>query len=141
MSTNPIDVLRRELVPALLIALSAGCAVVAAAAGRDVVTALIGALLVVVYWAVERLATRIGGRGTIQWAMVVGVVGMVVRLMIVVGGLVIVGLVDRPGFLDAIVSFVVVYTVYLGVRLWRFPILHADTPAGRPLTHRHRSAR
>ena len=91
MSTNPIDLLRREPVPALLLALSAGCAVVAAAAGRDVVTALIGALLVVVYWAIERLAARIGAGGTIQRAMVVGVVGMVVRLAIVVGGLVIVG--------------------------------------------------
>ncbi len=141
MNTNPIALLRREPVPALLLALSLGCAGVAAAAGRDVVTALIGALLVVVYWAVERLAARIGAHGTIQLAMVIGVVGMVVRLTIVVGGLVIIGLVDRPGFLDAIVSFVVVYTVYLGVRLWRFPVPHADASAGRLLTHRHRSAR
>ena len=53
----------------------------------------------------------------------------------------IIALVDRPGFLDAIVSFVVVYTVYLGVRLWRFPVLDAEPPAGRLLTRRHRSAR
>jgi len=141
MSLNPVDLVRREPVPALLLALSAGCAVVAAAAGRDVVTALLGALLVVVYWAIERLAARFGARGSLQWAMVVGVVGMVLRLAIVVGGLVIIGLVDRPGFVDAVVALVVVYTIYLGVRLWRFPVFNAATPNGHALTRRHGSAR
>ena len=53
---------------------------VAAVAGRDVVTALIGALLVVVYWVVERLAAASARAARSSWAMVVGVVGMVVRL-------------------------------------------------------------
>ena len=141
MSMNPVDLVRREPVPALLLALSAGCAVVAAAAGRDVVTALLGALLVVVYWAIERLAARVGTRGSLQWAMAVAVVGMVLRLAIVVGGLVIIGLVNRPGFVDAVVSLVVVYTIYVGVRLWRFPVLSTAAPNGHALTRRHRGAR
>lgn len=138
---NPVDLVRREPVPALLLALSAGCAVVAAAAGRDVVTALLGALLVVAYWAIERLAARVGTRGSLQWAMAVAVVGMVLRLAIVVGGLVIIGLVNRPGFVDAVVSLVVVYTIYVGVRLWRFPVLSTAAPNGHALTRRHRGAR
>ena len=62
------------------------------------------------------------------------------RLTVVVVGLVIVALVDRPGVLDAIIAFVVVYTVYLGVRLWRYA-LGAQSPSGPAPTRRHRSAR
>ena len=137
MTANPLSLLRREPVLLLLLGLSAGCAVVAALAGRDVVTALFGALLVVAYWVVERLAARVGTKGAFQWAMAVGVGGMVLRLTVVIGGLVIVALVDRPGFIEAVVSFVVVYTVYLGVRLWRYPVLSAGRPAGHLPGGRH----
>ena len=88
MTVNPLNHLRREPVLLLLLALSAGCAVVAALAARDSVTALIGALLVVAYWAIERLAMRVGRRGSFQWAMAVALVGTALRLAIVVGGLV-----------------------------------------------------
>ena len=72
--------------------------------------------------------------------MAVGLCGMVVRLTVVIGGLVVIALVDRPGFVEAIVSFVVVYTIYLGVRLWRFPVPGAgDTTGG--LLSRQRGAR
>lgn len=142
---RPADLfLRRGSVLALLLVLSVCCAAVAALTGRDVVTALVGALLVVVYWLVERLTEWVGRRGSFGWAMAVGLVGMVLRLGLVVGGLVLVGLLDRPGFVDAVVSFVVVYTVYLGVRLLRFPVGGADGPNGDPgslLTRRHTSAR
>ena len=140
MTVNPLNHLRREPVLLLLLALSAGCAVVAALAARDSVTALIGALLVVAYWAIERLAMRVGRRGAFQWAMAVALVGTALRLAIVVGGLVIVALVDRSGFVEALVSFVVVYTIYLGVRLWRYPVARADRASGHlPTSHRGNS--
>jgi len=125
MSVNPLDLLRREPVLALLLALSGCCAVVALLAQRHAVAALAGGLLVVVYWLGELLAARIGRAGSFSRAIAVGLGGMVARLAIVVGGLVVIGLVDRAGFIDATLSFVVVYTIYLGARLWRHPALRA----------------
>ena len=65
--------------PALLLVLSAGCAVVAAVAGRDAVPALVGALLVVVYWGLEALTWRRARerRRPAPWPSALG--GMVVR--------------------------------------------------------------
>lgn len=123
MSWNPVDLLRREPVLALLLALSGCCAVVALLVGGNAATALAGGLLVVVYWLVELLAARVGGAGSFSRAIAVGLGGMVLRLAVVVGGLVVIGLVDRSGFIDAALSFVVVYTIYLGARLWRHPAL------------------
>ena len=124
----------------LLLALSAASAIVAAILGRDVVTALVGALLVVVYWLLEALTARLAEQGSIQRAMMIGAIGTITRLAVVIGGLVIVALLDRPGLIDAIVSFVVVYTVYLAVRLWRYA-LGAQGPSGLAPTRHHRSAR
>ncbi len=129
MSVNPVDLLRREPVLTLLLALSAACAVVALVAGRNAATALAGALLVVAYWAVERLAARVGRDGPFGRAIAVGLGGMVVRLALVVGGLVVIGLIDRAGFVEAAFSFVAVYTIYLGARLWRHPALGPGRPA------------
>jgi hypothetical protein len=123
MSVNPQDLLRREPVLALLLALSAACAIVALVMSRNAVTALIGGLLVVVYWLIELVAARAGHDGSFARAMAVGVGGMAVRLGVVLAGLIVIGLVDRPGFIEAALSFVVVYTVYLGARLWRHPAL------------------
>jgi hypothetical protein len=123
MSVNPLDLLRREPVLALLLALSAGCAIVALVMSRNAVTALIGGLLVVVYWLIELVAARAGRDGSFARAMAVGVGGMAVRLGVVLAGLIVIGLVDRSGFIEAALSFVVVYTVYLGERLWRHPAL------------------
>ncbi len=140
MNVHLRQLLRRESVPVLLLILAALAAVVAALAGRHALAAFVGALLVVIYCVVELLCARIGSTGTFGRAMVVGAVGTVVRLVLAIGGLTIVALVDRPGLLDAIIAFVAVYTVYLGVRLWRHPLLVAEhapvvSPAGR-----HRSA-
>jgi len=140
MSGHRRDLLRREPVLVLLLALSAASAIVAAVLGRDVVTALVGALLVVVYWLLESLTARLAAQGSIQRAMMIGAIGTISRLVVVVGGLVVVALVDRPGLVDAIVSFVVVYTVYLAVRLWRYA-LGAERPSGLVPTRHHRSAR
>jgi hypothetical protein len=129
MSVNPVDLLRREPVLTLLLALSAGCAVVALVAGRNAATALAGALLVVAYWLVERLAVRVGRDGPFGRAIAVGLGAMVIRLALVVGGLVVIGLIDRPGFVEAAFSFVAVYTIYLGARLWRHPALGPGRPA------------
>ena len=140
MSAHPQNLLRREPMLVLLVALSVACGVVAAVLGRDVAAALVGALLVVAYWLLEGLAVRLGSRGSIQRAMVIAALGTVTRLAVVVGGLVVVALVDRPGLVDAIVSFVVVYTVYLAVRLWRYA-LGAESPTGLTPTRHHRGAR
>jgi hypothetical protein len=129
MSVNPVDLLRREPVLTLLLALSAACAAIALVAGRNAATALAGALLVVAYWLVERLAARVGRDGPFGRAIAVGLGGMVVRLAIVVGGLVVIGLIDRAGFVEAAFSFVAVYTIYLGARLWRHPALGPGRPA------------
>ena len=129
MSVNPVDLLRREPVLTLLLALSAACAVIALVAGRNPATALAGALLVVAYWAVERLAARVGRDGPFGRAIAVGLGGMVVRLALVVGGLVVIGLIDRASFIEAAFSFVAVYTIYLGARLWRHPALGPGRPA------------
>jgi hypothetical protein len=123
MSVNSLDLLRREPVLALLLALTACCGAVALLVSGDVAAALAGGLLVVVYWLVELVAARVGRHGSFGRAIAVGLGGMVVRIAVVVGGLVVIGLVDRSGFIDAALSFVVVYTIYLGVRLWRHPAL------------------
>jgi len=141
MSVHLRQLLRRESVPALLLALAAGAAVVAALVGRDALAAFVGASLVVVYCVVELLCAWIGSTGSFRRAMVVGAVGTVVRLVLAVGGLTIVALTDRAGLLDAIIAFVVVYTVYLGLRLWRHPLLAAERASVAPPARRHRSAR
>ena len=78
MSVNPLDLMRREPVLALLLALSAGCAIVALVLSRNAVTALIGGLLVVVYWFIELLAARVGREGSFGRGMAVGLGGMAV---------------------------------------------------------------
>ena len=140
MNGHRRDLLRREPVLVLLLVLTAASVAVAAALGRDVVTALVGALLVVAYWLLESAFTRLADRGSIQRAMMIGAIGTLTRIVVVVGGLVVVALVDRPGLIDAIASFVVVYTVYLAVRLWRYA-LGAEQPSGLMPTRHHRSAR
>jgi len=141
MNGHRRDLLRREPVLVLLLGLTAASAVVAAVLGRDIVTALVGALLVVVYWLLESAFSRLAERGSIQRAMMIGAIGTLTRIVVVVGGLVIVALVDRPGLVEAIVSFVVVYTVYLAVRLWRYA-LGAERPSGGLVpTRHHRSVR
>jgi len=139
MNVHLRQLVRRESVPVLLLVLAALAAVVAALAGRHAVAAFVGALLVAVYCVVELLCARIGSTGSFRRAMVVGAVGTVVRLVLAVGGLTIIALVDRPGLLDAIVAFVVVYTAYLGVRIVRHPLLVAD-PAATSSPRRHGSA-
>jgi hypothetical protein len=141
MNEHLRQLLRRESIPVLLLALAAVAAVAAGLAGRDALAAFVGALLVVIYCVVELLCAWIGGTGSFRRAMVVGAVGTVVRLVLAVGGLTIVALVDRPGLLDAIVAFVVVYTVYLGVRLWRHPLLAAERASVASPARRHRSPR
>jgi len=140
MSAHPQNLVRREPLLVLLAALTVACGVVAAVLGRDVAAALVGALLVVAYWLLEGLALRLGSRGSIHRAMVIGALGTLTRLAVVVGGLVIVALVDRPGLVDAIIAFVVVYTVYLVARLWRYA-LGAERPVDPTLARRDRSTR
>jgi len=140
MNDHLRQLVRRESVPVLLLVLAALAALVAALAGRDGLAAFVGALLVVAYCVVELLFARVGSTGPFRRAMIAGAVGTVVRLVLAVGGLTVVALLDRSGLLDAIIAFVVVYTVYFGVRLWRHPLLAAERASVASPARRHRSA-
>jgi hypothetical protein len=113
---------RREPILFILLAMVVLSAVVALLAGAAVAAAAGGAALVLVVWLIERASIRLGDRGSFAHGLLVGLAGMVVRLAVVLGALVAVGvLADRATFTAAVVSFVAAYTVYVFARLWRHP--------------------
>jgi hypothetical protein len=116
-----MDRLKQEPILVVLLGLACLSGVVAAVAGSDVVTAIIGALLVAAIWLIERVAARAGSTGSFGHALFVGLAGMVVRLTIALGALLVIVVVDRPGFASAAVAFLGVYTIYMFARLWRHP--------------------
>jgi len=118
-----MDRVKQEPIVALLLALACVSGIVAALVGADVLFAVIGSVLVVVLWFIERQAARVGGRGSFNRAILVGLSGMVLRLGVAVGGLLVVALVDRPALASAAISFLATYTVYLFARLWRHPAI------------------
>lgn len=102
------------------------CVAVAALAGGTVWSAAVGSLLVVVYWLLERLFARLGAKGSFGHGMAVGVGGMAVRLALVVGVLVAIGVTARDAFASAALAFLATYTVYMFARLWHHPAVPAD---------------
>lgn len=96
-----------------------------------------GAALVLLYWVVERTSARLGRRGSFVHGVVVGVAGMILRLALVLGALVGVGLLDRPAFPDAALSFLATYSLYQVVRLLAHPALprRPDEPRGETVKH------
>jgi hypothetical protein len=109
------------------------CATVAAFVGQPVWAALAGAGLVFVSWGLEVLTWRLA-RDRQDLALGVALSGMVVRLVVVLAGLVIIGLLDRPAFATAALSFVATFTVYLGVRFAVYPA--PKEPPGHVGVHR-----
>lgn len=101
-------------------------AVVAALVGRPVWAAALGAGLCVGYWALEALAWRRGAAVPFGTALGVALGAMVLRLTLVLGALVLVGLLARPAFATAALAFLAAFTVYVGVRLFTYP--HAGSP-------------
>ncbi len=103
--------------------------VVAFLAGRPVWAAILGAGLVVAYWAVEALVWRRGAAVPFGAAMGVALGGMVLRLALVLGALVLVGVLARPAFATAALAFLASFTLYVGLRLFTYPAV--ARPAGQ----------
>lgn len=98
------------------------CAVVAALLGQPVWAAAVGAALGLAYWALEAAAMRVGAAVPVNQAVGVALVGMVVRLTLVLGALVVVAMLWRPAFATTIFAFVASFTLYLGVRIVTVPL-------------------
>ncbi len=113
---------RQTVAPLVLGVAAAACVGVAAAAGRPLWAAGAGAGLALVYWALEALSWRRGAQVEFRAALAVALGGMVLRLAAVLGGLVVVALVERAAFATAAVSFLAAFTVYVGLRLFTYPI-------------------
>ena len=117
-----MNLIRREPALPVLLATAAAVAGVALLAGGDAVAAAGGALLAAVLWFLERLTVRLGERGSFGHGLLVGLLGMVLRLAVSLGVLAAVGvLADRDTFTAFVLGFLTGYTVYLFVRLWRHP--------------------
>lgn len=116
--------IRREAVVLLVLAaLTVACGAAAAVLGRQVWAAALGAALVVAYWLVELLASRLGARGSFANGLAVGLAGMVARLALVLGTLGAVGLIARQAFPEAVLSFLLAYSIYQVLRLVAHPAL------------------
>jgi hypothetical protein len=101
---------------------------VAAFVGQPAWAAIAGAGLALVYWGLEALTWR-RARDRQDLALGVALGGMGLRIAVVLIGLVIVGVLDRPSFPTAALSFLVAFTLYILVRPFLYPT--ASTPAGQ----------
>lgn len=100
----------------------------AAFVGQPVWAAAAGAGLALVYWALEAI-TWWRARDRQDLALGVALGGMAVRIAVVLIGLVLIGVLDRPAFPAAALSFLVAFTLYILVRPVTYPT--APTPAGQ----------
>ncbi len=112
-----------------LVATTGVCGLVAGLLGREAWAAVLGATLVIVYWFIERTAARLGTRGSFGSALGIGLAGMAVRFAVVLGALVALGLLARPAFPEAVLSFLLAYSLYQVLRLVAHPAL-APQPKG-----------
>ena len=92
------------------------CAGAAGVLGRPVWAAALGAGLVLLSWVLDTFAWRQAGARESGLALDVAVGGLIVRLAVSLGALVAIGLLARPVFATAALSFVVAFTAYLPVR-------------------------
>ncbi len=100
----------------------------AAFVGQPAWAALAGAGLALVYWGLEALTWR-RARDRQDLALGVALSGMGIRIAVVLVGLVVIGVLDRPSFPTAALSFLVAFTLYIFVRPFTYPT--ASTPAGQ----------
>jgi hypothetical protein len=103
---------------------------VAAFVGQSVWAAAIGAGLAIVYWALEALTWR-RARHRKDLALGLALRGMAARIAVVVVGLAAVGVADRPAFPAAALSFLSVFTLYVVVRPFTYPVASAPTGQAR----------
>jgi len=115
------------------VAATLACATVAAFLDQPVWASVAGAGLVIVYWALEVLAWRSATRGDFNHAVIAAVGGAAVRMGFVLVCLVLIGVLARPAFPTAALSFLAAFTVYLAVRLMVF--------AGEPAAPREAGTR
>jgi len=112
---------RQLVTPLALCGMVVACTVVAAALGRPAWAAALGAGLALVSWAFEYVGWRRAKQASFNGAVAVALGGMVLRLAVVLGVLVVVGLLDRAAFATAALSFLAAFTVSTGLRLFTFP--------------------
>ena len=119
---------RQAIVPLTLAAAAVVCVVVAVLAGRPAWAAALGAGLVLAYWGMEALTWR-RARERRDLALGLAVGGMALRLAVVLGVLVVVGVFARAAFATTALAFLACFTVYLGVRFFMY------APLARPAGH------
>ncbi len=100
----------------------------AAFVGQPAWAAAAGAGLGLVYWALEALTWR-RARDRQDLALGLALGGMGVRIAVVLIGLVAIGVLDKPAFPTAALSFLVAFTLYILVRPFTYP--SAGAPAGQ----------
>ncbi len=128
---------RQVVAPLALGGVAVAATLVAAATGHPAWAAALGAGLALVFWGLEYLGWRRVREATFNAAVAVALGGMVLRLAVVLGVLVVVGVLARPAFATAAISFVAGFTVYAGLRLFLFA---GDQAARRPDDGRSRAA-
>ena len=128
MSERGVDrpIRANVLIPAVLGAVTVAAVVVAAFLDKPLWAALAGGFLMLAYWGLEALTWR-RAREREALALGLAVGGMGVRLAVVLGVLVLVGVLARPAFATAALSFMAGFTVYIGLR----PLTYAAAPAPR----------
>lgn len=119
---------RQTIAPATLGVVVVVAALVAAALGRPVWAAALGAALALAYWGLETLSWRRGADAEIKAAIAVAVGGMVLRFVLVLGVLLLVGLFARGALATAALSFLAAFTLYLGLRLFTYPTASRGRP-------------
>ena len=108
----------RVLVLLVLMGCTAISAGVAVAVSADPFFAVLGSLLVVAYWLLELLTLRLAEQGSFSNALVAALGGMVLRMGLVVGALILIGVLAREEFATAALAFLGTFTVYIFLRLY-----------------------
>lgn len=116
----------KGLIPLVLAAVTVAALGVAALLSQPLWAALLGGLLMFAYWGLEVLTWR-RARDRDDLALGLAVGGMGVRLAVVLGVLIVVGVLARPAFATAALSFMAGFTAYLGLR----PLTYSP-PSKRP---------
>jgi hypothetical protein len=107
----------RQLIAIIAVAcVAAAATLVALAFGQDAAMAAAGGGLAVAYAALDMLFVRLAASGSFSHALVVGLGGMAVRIVVVLAGLVAVGVADREAFAECSLAFLAGFTVFLALR-------------------------
>ena len=100
----------------------------AAFVSQPVWAALAGSGLALVYWGLDARTWR-RARDRRDLALGLAVSGMFIRLLVVIAALLVIGLLDRPSFATAALSFLAAFTLYVAIRPITYP--SPAPPAGQ----------